>query len=122
MYVNPKLLISSSSPQFPFDNHFCFKNIILIISVSLHVRHEDTCMNRIKMSKDVVSERRQSSKLVPNLSEFKSLGLYFTNIYIHFWLDEALHLKGLAFYQPNHHDSVFSFQFTKEILNVKGRA
>ena len=83
----------------------------------MHVRPEDTSMNRIKMSKDVVSERRQSSKLVPNLSEFKSLGLYFTNIYIHFWLDEALHLKGLAFYQPNHHDSVFSFQFTKEILS-----
>lgn len=76
-------------------------------------------MSRIRKSQHVVSERRQYSKLVTDLSEFTSPGLYFTNIYIYFRLDEALHSRGLTFYRPNHYDFVFSFQCTKELLNVK---
>lgn len=78
-------------------------------------------MSKIGKSKDVVSERRQSSKLVPNFSEFKVLGSYFTNnICVYFWLDKTLPSRGLGFYKPNHYDFVLSFQCTCELLNVKG--
>lgn len=52
----------------------------MIFNIS-HPRTEDLSMSRIRKSRDVVSKRRQSSKLV--LSGFRVLVSYFTNIYVY---------------------------------------